>query len=186
MAAEPAPQVRDAASGAAPGFRRGTAPRLYTYRGHPDREPSDRSADVRAKLGEQKTLLAFRSSRLRALSAKFNQHVAQALCDGLKMTAIAKAAGMPLGAIRSAAVSLDDVQPSGGSADEHLRGITQLGNELKAADGDRAVLERNRARLLASARALGLLDDYELASASGLKHEEIRKLTRGLRGAGRP
>ncbi|KQR00491.1 hypothetical protein ASF72_16325 [Arthrobacter sp. Leaf141] len=131
-------------------------------------------------------MLAFRSSRLRALSAKFNQHVAQALCDGLKMTAIAKAAGMPLGAIRSAAVSLDDVQPSGGSADEHLRGITQLGNELKAADGDRAVLERNRARLLASARALGLLDDYELASASGLKHEEIRKLTRGLRSAGRP
>lgn len=44
----------------------------------------------------------------------------------------------------------------------------------------KAALEGRRLKLLAAARRLGVLDDYELAALSGLQRETIRKMTWGL------
>jgi hypothetical protein len=51
---------------------------------------------------------------------------------------------------------------------------------LAALEESKERIERNRLKLLAEARSKGLMDDYELASLSGLNHEHLRRMTRGV------
>ena len=55
--------------------------------------------------------------------------------------------------------------------------IGKLKSELAELAASKAVLEGRRVKLLAAARGLGVMDDYELAVLSGLQHETIRKMT---------
>jgi hypothetical protein len=138
-----------------------------------------RAKELLGLLLEQRKSIALRSSRLRALTAALRDRVAQAICDGVKIAAIAQVSGMPPTAVRTIARARDDLFPSGQSRMEHLHHIASLANELAATEDARMAVEQKRMEALVSARKSGLLDDYQLVCASGLKHEEIRKMTRG-------
>ncbi|WP_284980442.1 hypothetical protein [Arthrobacter sp. fls2-241-R2A-200] len=154
----------------------------YRYRGAPKPDPATvRAQQSLATLAQLRTTLALRSSRVRALNAELGDYVAQALCDGVKVAALAQAAGLPAASIRSAAAARGELYPSGQSRSGHLHLIAGLASERAAAEGARTAVEEERRQVLALARKSGLLDDYQLAGASGLKPDEIRKMTRGVR-----
>jgi len=153
----------------------------YRYRGVPKPDPATaRTQQALAMLARLRTTIAFRSSRVRALTAELGDCVAQALCDGVKVAALAQAAGQPAASIRSAGVARAGLYPSGQSRSGHLRLIAGLAAELAAAEVARSAAEEERTQVLALARKSRLLDDYQLAGASGLKSDEIRKITRGV------
>jgi hypothetical protein len=153
----------------------------YRYRGAPKPDPATASAQqALATLAQLRITIALRSSRVRALTAQLGDYVAQALCDGVKVAALAQASGLPAASIRSAAVARGDLYPSGQSRSGHLHLIAGLAAELAAAEGARSAVEEERTQVLALARKSRLLDDYQLAGASGLKSDEIRKMTRGV------
>ena len=58
--------------------------------------------------------------------------------------------------------------------------INELKSDLAGLEEGKAVLEERRLKLLATARRLGFMDDYELAALSGLQWESVRKMTWGL------
>lgn len=154
--------------------------RPYRYQGVPKVDPAAaRAKEMLGLLLEQRKTIALRSSRLRALTAALHDRVAQAICDGVKVAAITQVSGMPPTAVRTIARARDDLFPSGQGRMEHLHHIASLANELTAMEDARTAVEQKRIEVLASARKSRLLDDYQLACASGLKHEEIRKMTRG-------
>ncbi|MEN8584129.1 hypothetical protein ABFP37_15650 [Burkholderia sp. RS01] len=76
--------------------------------------------------------------------------------------------------------SSEDLLPSGVPPEQHLAAIGRLKSELAALEQTKAALEGKRLNLLAAARRLGVLDDYELAALSGLQRETIRKMTWGF------
>lgn len=159
----------------------GPAPRTYRYRGTPKPDPdAARAAELLTLLAQQRKTIALRSNRVRALANDLNDHIAQAVCDGVKPAAVAGASGLPAATVRTRALAREDPYPSDLSRAEHLRRLAALAAELAAAEKARGAVEQSRAHQLAKARKLRLLDDYQLASATGLKPEEIRKLTRGL------
>lgn len=159
----------------------GTGVAAYRYRGAPKPDPATaRAQQALAMLAQLRTTIALRSSRVRALTAELGDCVAQALCDGVKVAAVAKAAGLPAAGIRSAALARGDLYPSGQTRGGHLHLIAGLAAELAAAEGARTAAEEERTQVLATARKSRLLDDYQLAGASGLKSDEIRKMTRGV------
>jgi hypothetical protein len=153
----------------------------YRYRGAPKPDPATaRAQQALVMLAQLRTTIALRSSRVRALTTELGVCVAQALCDGVKVAAIAKSAGLPAAGIRSAAVARGDLYPSGQSRGGHLHLIAGLAAELAAAEGVRSAAEEERTQVLALARKSRLLDDYQLAGASGLRSDEISKMTRGV------
>ncbi|MFE4078571.1 MULTISPECIES: hypothetical protein [Paenarthrobacter] len=153
----------------------------YRYRGAPTPDPATaRAQQVLASLAQLRRTIALRSSRVRALTAELGDCVAQAVCDGVKVAALAQATGVPAASIRSAAVARGELYPSGQSRSDHLHLIAGLALELAAAEGARSALEEERTQILALARKSRVLDDYQLAGASGLKSDEIRKMTRGV------
>ena len=156
-------------------------PRAYRYQGVPKADPAAaRAREVLALLAQQRKMIALRSSRMRALANELHERVAQAVCDGLKVPAIAKASGMPAATVRTAALAREELYPSGQGRAEQLRLIAELAADLAAAAGARSALEQKRTEVLAMARKSRLLDDHQLAGASGLKSDEIRKMTRGV------
>jgi hypothetical protein len=153
----------------------------YRYRGVPKPDPATaRAQQALATLARLRTTIALRSSRVRALTAELGDCVAQAVCDGVKVAAVAKAAGLPAASIRSAALARGELYPSGQTRNRHLDLIAGLAAELAVAERTRSAAEEERTQVLALARKSRLLDDYQLAGASGLKSDEIRKVTRGV------
>ena len=153
----------------------------YRYRGVPKPDPATaRAQQALAMLAQLRTTIALRSSRVRALTAELGDCVAQAVCDGVKVAAVAKAAGLPAASIRSATLARGELYPSGQTRNRHLDLIAGLAAGLAAAEGTRSAAEEERTQVLAAARKSRLLDDYQLAGASGLKSDEIRKVTRGV------
>jgi len=164
------------------GSRTGSeAPRAYRYQGAPQPDPAAaRAREVLALLAQQRKLIALRASRIRDLANELHERVAQAVCDGLKVGAVATASGMPAATVRAAAVAREELYPSGQGRAEQLRRIAEVAADLAAAADARSALEQKRTEVLAMARKSRLLDDYQLAGASGLKSDEIRKMTRGV------
>lgn len=153
----------------------------YRYRGTPKPDPEARQAEeLRRLLKANRQRIAFNSSSSRPLSVRLNQHIAQALRDGIKITRLAKAAGLSRWSIRTIGLSFDDLLPSGQHPDQQLAAIARLKSELAELDESKAALEERRLGLLASARRLGIMDDFELAALSGLQSGDIRKMTWGL------
>jgi hypothetical protein len=153
----------------------------YRYRGKPKPDKTALEAEkLRKLLKANRARLAFIASSSRPLSGRLNQHVAQALCDGMKVTRLAKAAGLSRWTIRTIGLSYDDLVPSGEPPENQCLLIASLRAELAQLEKSKAVLEGQRLKLLAAARRLGAMDDFELAALSGLHNEAIRKLTRGL------
>lgn len=111
---------------------------------------------------------------------RLNQQIAQALCDGMKVASLAEASALSRWVVRTIGLSSEDLLPSGLPPEQHLAVIGQLKSELAALEQTKAALEGRRLKLLAAARRLGVLDDYELAALSGLQRETIRKMTWGL------
>ncbi|VXB24030.1 conserved hypothetical protein [Arthrobacter sp. 9AX] len=153
----------------------------YRYRGAPKPDKAGIQAEkIRKLLKANRQRLAFNSSSSRPLSARLNQHIAQALRDGMKVTRLAQAAGVSRWTIRTIGLTFDDLLPSGQPAEQQLAVIAGLKSELAELEESRAALEERRLNLLASARRLGVMDDFELAALSGLQSEAIRKMTWGL------
>ncbi len=153
----------------------------YGYRGVPKPDTATaRAQQALATLAQLRTTIALRSSRVRALTTELGDCVAQALCDGVKVAALAEAACQPAANIRSAAGARGELYPSGQTRHGHVHIIKGLAAELAAAEGARSAAEEERTQVLALARKSRLLDDYQLAGASGLKADEIRKMTRGV------
>jgi hypothetical protein len=153
----------------------------YRYRGAPKPDPATaRAQQALATLAQLRTTIALRSSRVRALTAELADYVAQALCGGVKVATLAQAAGLTAASIRSAALAPGDLYPSGQTRSGHLHVIAGLAAALAGAEGARSAAEDERTQVLAMARKSRLLDDYQLAGASGLKSDEIRKMTRGV------
>lgn len=161
--------------------RTGRAHRGYRYRGAPRPDPAaSRLAELLERLADQRRMISLRSSRLRALSLELNKQVAQAVCDGVKAASIARAARLPAATVRGIGAGRDEFYPSGQSPEFHLGRIAALAAEVASVEAARAAVEQARTQALATARKLRLLDDYQLASASGLKPEEIARMTRGV------
>lgn len=153
----------------------------YRYRGRQRPDPAAVQAEkIRRKLREERQRISFNASSVRALSVRLNEQVAQALCDGMKATLVAGAADLSRWAVRTIGLSSQDLFPSGLPAEQHLAVIGELKAELAELAESKAALERRRVKLLAAARRLGVMDDYELAALSGLQCEAIRKMTWGL------
>lgn len=154
---------------------------FYRYRGTPKPDKAALQTEkIRKLLKANRARLAFVASSSRPLSVRLNQHVAQALCDGMKATTLAKAAGLSRWTIRTIGLSYDDLVPSGEPPENQCLLIESLRAELAQLEKSKAVLEGQRLKLMAAARRLGTMDDFELAALSGLHKEAIRKLTRGL------
>ena len=156
----------------------------YRYRG--TRKPDTaavQAEEIRSQLREERQRLSFNASSIRSLSVRLNQQIAQALCDGMKVTSLAGAAELSRWAVRTIGLSSEDLFPSGMPAEQHLAVIGGLKSELAGLEESKAVLEGRRVKLLATARRLGVMDDYELAALSGLQREAIRKMTWGLQPA---
>jgi hypothetical protein len=153
----------------------------YRYRGARKPDPGAVQAEKLRKLlrdGWQR--ISFNASSMRALSVRLNHQIAQALCDGMKVASLAEASALSRWAVRTIGLSSEDLLPSGWPPEQHLAVIGQLKSELAALEQTKAALEGRRLKLLAAARRLGVLDDYELAALSGLQRETIRKMTWGL------
>jgi hypothetical protein len=106
--------------------------------------------------------------------------VAQALCDGAAVTALSRITQLSTLTVRRTGLAFDDLQPTGASPADHLRLISQLLRELTALEESKATVEEERRCLLAEASKQRILDDFELASLTGLRPEHIRKMTRGV------
>jgi hypothetical protein len=153
----------------------------YSYRGTPKPDKAAIQAEkIRDLLKANRQRLAFNASSSRPLSARLNQHIAQVLMDGMKVTRLAQVTGLSRWTVRTIGLTFDDLLPSGLPAEDQLEAIAGLKSELAELEESRAVLEERRLKLLASARRLGILDDFELAALSGLQSEAIRKMTWGL------
>jgi hypothetical protein len=158
----------------------------YRYRGTPKPDKTALQAEkLRKLLKANRQQLAFNASSSRPLSVRLNQHVAQALRDGMRVTRLAETAGLSRWTIRTIGLSYDDLVPSGEPPESHRALIESLRAELAELEKSKAVLEGQRLKLLAAARRLGAMDDFELAALSGLHREAIRKLTRGAFSPGR-
>lgn len=152
---------------------------FYRYGGTPRPDRAGPQAEkFRKLLKANRQRLAFNASSARPLSIRLNQQVAQALRDGMKATCLAEAAGLSRWAVRTIGLSFDDLLPSGLHANQRLAVICRLRSELADLEESKADLEKRRAKLLAEALRLSLLDDYELAALSGLHHDAIRKMSR--------
>lgn len=154
----------------------------YRYRGtsKPD-NTAVQAEKTRKLLKHNKQRMSFNATSMRAVSIRLNQQIAQALCDGMKVTRLAAAAELSRWAVRTVGISAEDLAPSGMPAEEHLARIRQLKSELAELEETKTALEDGRLNLLATARRRGVLDDYELAALSGLQREMIRKMTWGIR-----
>jgi hypothetical protein len=154
---------------------------FYRYRGAPKPDQAALQAEkIRKLLKANRQRLAFNASSSRPLTVRFNQHVAQALRDGIKVTRLAEATGLSRWTVRTIGLTFDDLLPSGLPAEQQLTVIARLRTELAGLEESRAALEERRLNLLAAARRLGVMDDFELAALSGLQSEAIRKMTWGL------
>jgi hypothetical protein len=153
----------------------------YRYRGTTKPDKTALQAEkLRKLLKANRQRLAFNASSSRPLSARLNQHVAQALRDGMKVTRLAETAGLSRWTIRTIGLSFDDLVQSGEPPENQCPLIESLRAELAELEKSKAVLEAHRLKLLAAARKLGVMDDFELAALSGLHIETVRKLTWGL------
>ncbi|WP_427172589.1 hypothetical protein [Arthrobacter sp. 92] len=153
----------------------------YRYRGR--RKPDAvavQAERIRQFLRKDRQRIYLYSSSMRALAVRLNEQVAQALCDGLKITGLAEAAGLSRWAVRTIGLSSDDLMPSGLPAGQQLAAISRLKSELAELEESKTELEARRLKLLAAGRRLGVMDDYELAALSGLQSEAVRKMTWGL------
>lgn len=174
------PDRREAPSGPEVRPRQG-AGGGYRYRGNQKPDSAAVQAEkIRGSLRESRQRISVNASSLRALSIRLNQQIAQALCDGMKVACLAGAAELSRWVVRTIGLSSDDLFPSGTPAEQHLAAICGLRVELAGLEESKAVLQERRVDLLAAARRLGVMDDYELAALSGLPHETIRKMTWGL------
>jgi hypothetical protein len=153
----------------------------YRYRGRRKPDTAAVQAEkIRTLLREERQRISFNASSIRSLSVRLNQQIAQALCDGMKVTRLAGAAELSRWAVRTIGLSAEDLFPSGLPSEQHLALIGELKAELAGLEESKTVLEGRRVQLLAAARRLGVLDDYELAALSGLQRDTIRKMTWGL------
>jgi hypothetical protein len=153
----------------------------YSYRGVQRRQAAGQQrADLSRLLTDTQGAIRFRSSRIRALSASLNQQVAQALRDGTPVADLARITQLSTLTVRRTGRAFDDLQPTGTAAAEHLRAISQLLRELATVEDSKAALETERLQLLAEASKQKILDEFELASLTGLRPEQIKKMTRGV------
>jgi len=153
----------------------------YRYRGTAKPDKTAVLAEkTRKLLRDSRQRISFNATSMRALTVRLNQQIAQALCDGMKVTRLAEAAELSRWAVRTVGLSADDLLPSGLPAEQHLAAIRQLKEELAELEQSKSALEDRRLHLLAAARRRGVLDDYELAALSGLQRETIRKMTWGV------
>jgi hypothetical protein len=81
--------------------------------------------------------------------------------------------------VRTIGLSFSDLLPSGLPAEQRLAMIMELKSELAELEASKADLEQKRLELLAAARRLGVMDDFELAALSGLQSETVRRMTWG-------
>lgn len=153
----------------------------YRYRGG-QRPPTaeEQRAELSRLLADRQGAIRFRSSRIRDLGSGLNQLVAQALRDGTPAADLARITHLSTLAVHRTCRAFDDLQPTGMPAAEHLRVIARVLQELTDLEKSRASVEEERLQLLARATRLQVLDDFELASLTGLRPEHIRKMTRGV------
>ncbi|GEM_PF-1162292 len=153
----------------------------YRYRGGQRRQAADQQrAELSRLLTDRQGAIRFRSSRIRALSASLNQLVAQALRDGAPVADLARITQLSTLTVRRTGRAFDDLQPTGMATAAHLRAISQLLRELTTLEESKAAVEVERLHLLAEASKQQILDEFELASLTGLRPEQIKKMTRGV------
>ena len=153
----------------------------YRYRGDQRRQAADQQrVEFSRLLTDKQGAIRFRSSRIRALGASLNQLVAQALRDGTPVADLVRITHLSALAVRRTGRAFDDLQPTGLAAAEHLRAISHLLRELTALEDSKAAVEVERLHLLAEASKRQILDEFQLASLTGLRPEQIKKMTRGV------
>lgn len=160
---------------------RSSAGGAYRYRGDQRRQAADQQrAELSRLLTDKQGAIRYRSSRIRSLTASLNQLVAQALRDGTPVADLARITHLSALVVRRTGRAFDDLQPIGLATAEHLRVISRLLRELTALEDSKAAVEMERLHLLAEASKQQILDEFQLASLTGLRPEQIKKMTRGV------
>lgn len=153
----------------------------YRYRGASNSvRPVSRAEQVRELLKQQRQALSFKSSSLRDLSIRMNERIAQAIMDGMKVTDLATVTELSRTEVRRIGVSFPDLDRTETTQREHLQAIRKLRRELQAIEKARDMLEEKRLHVIAAARKTQLIDDYELASLTGLNPAYLGKMTWGV------
>lgn len=156
----------------------GTSGHRYRWKGRGTPELPD-AGDVRNALRSQRQRISIVASQIRALTIRRSHLLAHALQDGLTVTVLADAAGLPRRVVREAGISLAGQHPPGLAAQEHLLTISAVQAEIAALEQSRAEMEQTRLKHLAAAHHRRIIDHFELASLTGLTPDHIRKMTRG-------
>lgn len=159
----------------------GSAGSGYRYRGNSGLDQQAARLDqLRSTFDRQRQLLAFKADRLRGVTSTLNRQLALALEDGVKAGELAEAAQLSRKEVIHAGLAFEDLHPSGTPARHYLAAVHSLGNELCSMKLSKAATEAEQLELLAATRRQGIMDDFELARLTGLRHDQIRRLTWGV------
>lgn len=129
---------------------------------------------------QHRWILTVKSAAVREAASKLNRALAVALADGLKTGPLSAASLLPRKEVAQAAMAFDDLHPQGIPAQVHVSTVEGLGRELAALKQTKAAAEADQLALMAATRRQRILDDFELARLTGLRHEHIRRLTWGV------
>ena len=114
------------------------------------------------------------------MTSTLNRQLALALEDGVKAGALAEAAQLSRKEVMHAGLAFDELHPTGTPARHHLAAVHNLGDELSSMKLSKAATEADQLELLAATRRQGIMDDFELARLTGLRHDQIRRLAWGV------
>lgn len=161
---------------------RGESSGGYQYRGEAaaaqPHKPAAKDALVQ-ELTNSTWCLTHASSRLRDATNQLNRYIGQAAQDGMSITMIVGITGLDTRQVRAAALAFEYLQPWGIKRAAHESTLKSLSDQLRKAAQEKTNLDGRRASLIIAALKSGLLDDFDAAALTGLRPEQIRKLTRG-------
>ena len=149
------------------------------------RDRASREKIVQA-LAAHRQLLSQSRARIRTLTGRRNEMVAQAIAEGVRISTVAAAIGETVPRVRSIALSFDDsmfgnTAQGSASADRHLSVLRKLALDLQSAIMARESLENQLGVLVTHAYRLGYTDETHLAGLAGISSESVHQHLRGLR-----
>ncbi|MGK3647138.1 hypothetical protein [Pseudarthrobacter enclensis] len=154
----------------------------YHYKGTQQLKPERAETawtEIADTIAQNRQAISQIAARLRWMASQRNSQIAQALHDGVTVTAIAKATACTTQLVRAMGAASEDLYKTGTSRAEHIAMLEVSSIELQQAEAYRAELENKRVNLIAAASEHKKFDAYEMARLTRLAPAEISKMMRG-------
>lgn len=156
-------------------------PAGYRYRGNASQTVAGsaaKEANLRHAFRAERQALSEAVARTRAISSRLNENIAQAIWDGLPASTVAATTRKSVRMVRIISLAFEDLQPSESCPEVHLALLGSIGRELQLAEREKARVENQRNRLILKAHKKRQYDHFEIAALTGVKPEEIARMTR--------